>query len=43
MLKDIYENNLGKLEDFDAAHDTDYMDTLRTFSAVRLQSIGDSR
>lgn len=31
MLKDIYENNLGKLEDFDAAHDTDYMDTLRTF------------
>jgi predicted DNA-binding protein YlxM (UPF0122 family) len=31
MLKDIYQNNLGVLEAFDAAHDSDYMDTLRTF------------
>lgn len=31
MLRSIYEKNLGKLEAFDATHDSDYMDTLRTF------------
>lgn len=31
MLKSIYQNILGKLEAFDAAHDSDYMDTLRIF------------
>lgn len=31
MLKDIYSRSLGILEQFDATHDSDYMDTLRTF------------
>lgn len=31
MLRDIYQRNLGTLEEFDAAHDSDYTDTLRIF------------
>ncbi|MEY8351838.1 PucR family transcriptional regulator ligand-binding domain-containing protein [Lachnospiraceae bacterium 54-53] len=31
MLKNIYRSSLGKLENFDTAHDSDYMETLRTF------------
>ncbi len=31
MLKDIYQNSLGRLEQFDGAHGSDYTDTLRIF------------
>lgn len=31
MLKSIYEKNLGKLEQFDTVHNSDYMNTLQVF------------
>ncbi len=31
LLQSVYQNSLGALEDFDSAHDTDYMDTLKVF------------
>lgn len=31
LLQSMCQNSLGVLEDFDSAHDTDYMDTLKVF------------
>lgn len=31
LLQSVYQHSLGVLEDFDSAHDTDYMDTLKVF------------